>query len=136
MICVDGDHLTIPFVFIEEGAEKIVLTSVLHHLVDMNIDMLTTYHPKLNEQVSLLKVPHIFKKKRQRNSLISKKIDSKTHTLTCLCRMVIVHSEKVSFMKDFASRQLLLIFLFFHFGFYSHSCQGLIIGHDHAHLED
>ncbi len=79
MICVDGDHLTIPFVFIKEDAEKIVLTSVLHHLVDMNIDMLTTYHPKLNEQVSLLKVPHIFKKKRQRNSLISKKIDSKPY---------------------------------------------------------
>ena len=79
MICVDGDHLTIPFVFIKEGAEKIVLTSVLHHLVDMNIDMLTTYHPQLNEQISLLKVPSVYKKKRQRNSLISKKIDSKPY---------------------------------------------------------
>jgi hypothetical protein len=79
MICVDGDHLTIPFVFNEKDTEKIVLTSVLHHLIDMNVDMLTTYHPQLNEQISLLKVPSIYKKKRQRNSLISKKIESEPY---------------------------------------------------------
>ena len=79
MICVDGDHLTIPFVFNKEDTGKIILTSVMHHIVDMNIDMLTTYHPQLNEQIRLLKVPYIFKKKRKRNSLISKKIDLKPY---------------------------------------------------------
>ncbi|MCK4852907.1 MAG: hypothetical protein KAT31_01565 [Bacteroidales bacterium] len=79
MICVDGDHLTIPFVFNRKNTEKIVLTSVLHHLVDMNIDMLTTYHTGLNEQIRLLKVPYIYKKNRNRNSLISEKIDPKPY---------------------------------------------------------
>jgi hypothetical protein len=79
MICVEGDHITIPFVFNRHNAEKIVITTVLHHLIKMNIDMLTTYHTGLNEQIRMMKVPHIYKKKRNRDSLISKKIDHKKY---------------------------------------------------------
>jgi hypothetical protein len=51
----------------------------MHHLVKMNIEMLTTYHPALIEQMKLLKVPCILKKSRNRNSLISKKINSEPY---------------------------------------------------------
>jgi hypothetical protein len=79
LICVEGDHLTIPFVFNRENSGKIVITSVLHHVVDMKIDMLTTYNAGLIEQMRLLKVPHVYKKKRSRNSLISNEIDPKPY---------------------------------------------------------
>jgi len=79
LICVDGDHLTVPFVFNRKNAEKIVLTSVLHHIIDMNIDMVTTFHAGLIEQMKMLKVPYVYKKKRKRNSLISKKINHKPY---------------------------------------------------------
>ena len=79
MICVEGKHLTIPFVFNSSNTEKIVITTVLHHIIKMNIDMLTTYHTGLNEQIRMMKVPYIYKKKRNRDSLISKKIDHKKY---------------------------------------------------------
>ena len=79
MICVEGDHLTIPFVFNRMNTEKIVLTSVLHHIVDMNIDMLTTFHAGLNEQIRMMKVPIIIKTKKNRKSLISKRIDHRPY---------------------------------------------------------
>ncbi len=79
VICVDGNHLTIPFVFHSKNDEKIVLTTVMHHVVDMNIDMFTTFHAGLNEQMKRMKVPFIYKKKRNRDSLISKKIDHKPY---------------------------------------------------------
>ncbi len=43
MICVEGEHLTIPFLFNRPDAEKIVLTTVVHHAINMKIDMMTTY---------------------------------------------------------------------------------------------
>ena len=79
LICVDGNHMTIPFAFNRKNTEKMVLTSVLHHIVDMNVDMLTTFDPGLNEQIKMLKVPYIYKKKRNRDSLISKKIDHRPY---------------------------------------------------------
>ncbi len=79
LICVDGDHLTVPFVFNKKDAGKTVLTSVLHHIIDMKINMLTTYHPILMQQMKLLKIPIVFKKKRQRDSLISEKIDHRPY---------------------------------------------------------
>ena len=79
LICVDGDHLTVPFVFNRKDIEKIVLISVLHHIIDMNIDMVTTFHAGLIEQMKMLKVPYVYKKKRKRNSLISKKINHKPY---------------------------------------------------------
>ena len=79
LINIDGNHLMIPILFNRPDTEKIVLTTILHHVVDMKIDMLTTFHPGLNEHIRLLKVPYVFKKKRTRNSLISKKIDHKPY---------------------------------------------------------
>lgn len=75
LICVDGDHLTVPYVFNIKDAENIVLASVLHHVIDMKINMLTTYHPILIDQMKMLKIPFVFRKKRHRDSLISGKID-------------------------------------------------------------
>jgi hypothetical protein len=79
LICVDGDHLTIPFVFNKKDAEKTVLTTVLHHFIDLKIKMLTTYSAGWIEQMKLLKIPKVFKKKRCRDSLISKKIDHRPY---------------------------------------------------------
>jgi hypothetical protein len=79
LICVDGDHLSIPFVFNRENTGKIVLTTILHHIIDMDIDMLTTFNAGLIEQMKMLKIPYVYKKKRDRNSLISKKIDHKPY---------------------------------------------------------
>jgi hypothetical protein len=77
LICADGDHLLIPFVFYRENFERTVLISVLHHFIAMRMKMLTTFHPALIEQMRSLKVPRIFTKKRTRTSLISKKINHK-----------------------------------------------------------
>jgi hypothetical protein len=79
LICVDGKHLTIPFVFNREKAEKTVLTSILHHVIDMNIDMMTTYHPVFIELMKQLRVPRTYIKPRFRRSLISKKINHKPY---------------------------------------------------------
>jgi hypothetical protein len=79
LICLDGDHLTVPYVFNKKDAGKIVLTSVLHHIIDMKINMLTTYHSGLMDQMKMLKVPLVYKKKRNRDSLISKKIDHRPY---------------------------------------------------------
>ena len=79
LIRIDGNHLTVPFIFIQENAERAVLTSVLHHLIDMDVDMITTYHTGFIEQMKLLKTPYIYKKKRYRNSLVSKKIDHRPY---------------------------------------------------------
>lgn len=79
LICVDGDHMTVPFVFNDKKAEKIVLTSVMNHVIDMDIDMLTTYHSGLMDQIKMLKIPLVYKKKRNRDSLISKKIDHRPY---------------------------------------------------------
>jgi hypothetical protein len=79
MICVDGDHIRIPFVFYRNNTEKIVITTLLHHIIKMNIDMFTTFHTGLNEQIRMMKIPIIYKKKRNRDSLISKKIDHKPY---------------------------------------------------------
>ena len=80
MICIEGNHLTIPFVFNSKDNDRIVLTTVLHHIVDMKIDMLTTFHAGLNEELRRMKVPYIYKKKRNRDSLISKKINPQPYT--------------------------------------------------------
>jgi hypothetical protein len=45
----------------------------------MDIDMLTTFNAGLIEQMKMLKIPYVYKKKRDRNSLISKKIDHKPY---------------------------------------------------------
>ena len=79
LIRVDGSHLTVHFVFNLENTEKVVLTSVMHHVIDMDIDMMTTYHPGFIENLKLLKIPHVYRKKRTRNSLISKKIDHRPY---------------------------------------------------------
>jgi len=75
LICVDGDHMTIPFVFNNKDVEETVLTTVLHHIIDLNINMLTTYSVDWIDQMRMLKIPKVYKKKRYRDSLISKKID-------------------------------------------------------------
>jgi hypothetical protein len=77
LICVDGNNLTIPYVFNRKDQEKTVLVTALHHLIDMNVDMLTIYHPGFIEGMKSLRVPRTFIKKRQRNSLISNQIDHK-----------------------------------------------------------
>lgn len=79
LICADGDHLTVPFVFYGKNIEKIVLTSVLHHIINMKINMLTIYNADLIEQMKMLKIPGVYKKKRRRDSLISKKIDHRPY---------------------------------------------------------
>jgi len=78
-ICVDGDHLTVPFVFNRENTGKTVLTTVLHHVIDLKINMLTTYSAGWIEQMKMLKIPKVYKKKRYRDSLISKKIDHRPY---------------------------------------------------------
>ena len=70
LICVDGNHLMIPFVFNREHTERTVITSVLHHVIDMDIDMMTTYHPGFIELMKGLRVPIAYIKTRYRNSLI------------------------------------------------------------------
>jgi len=75
LICVDGDHLTVPFVFNKKNTGSVVISSVLHHVIDMKIDMFTTYSAGWIEQMKMLKIPCVYKKKRYRDSLISKKID-------------------------------------------------------------
>jgi hypothetical protein len=79
LICVDGDHLLVPFVFYRKDSGNTVLISVLHHLINMKMRMMTTYHPGLIEQMKRMKVPRIFAKKRIRTSLISKKINHETY---------------------------------------------------------
>jgi hypothetical protein len=79
LICVDGNHLMIPFVFNRENTESTVITSVLHHVIDMGIDMMTTYHPGFIELMKRLRVPIAYIKTRSRNSLISKKIKHKPY---------------------------------------------------------
>ena len=70
----------IPFVFNREHTERTVITSVLHHVIDMDIDMMTTYHPGFIELMKGLRVPIAYIKTRYRNSLISKKIKHKPYT--------------------------------------------------------
>jgi hypothetical protein len=79
LICVDGNHLTIPFVFHRGNTERTVFKSILHHVINMDIDMMTTYHPGFIELMKGLRVPNAYTKTRYRNSLISKKIKHKPY---------------------------------------------------------
>ena len=74
LLCADGRQLNIPFVFYREETGKTVLISAMHHLIAMKMDMFTTFHPDLIRQMKTLKVPCVYRKKRRRDSLISKKI--------------------------------------------------------------
>lgn len=72
MLSIRGKNLKIPYVYFEKGYEIYVLELVYRHMLKMNLDMLTVFHPILVQVIKNGKTPFFKKRKFKRHYIIGK----------------------------------------------------------------
>lgn len=72
ILAVRGDNLKVPYAYFDALYTEAILQVIYRHMLDMNLDMLTVFHPKLVEHLKKKKSPFFLKRGFQRHYIVSK----------------------------------------------------------------
>lgn len=75
MVTVRNNNLTVPYVFLKEGMEPVLVKFLFNTMLDYQLNILTVFHPALSEEIRKSKSPFLFKKKILRPYFIPKTLD-------------------------------------------------------------
>lgn len=81
---IRDNHLSIPYSYFDGKHAEQILYVIGYHMIEMDIDMFTTYNEDLIRNLSDTKFPYLYKSKTSRSSLISKKFKSEDLDNYCL----------------------------------------------------
>lgn len=72
MLAVRGDNLKVPYAYFDELYTAAIMQVIYQHMIDMDLDMLTVFHPNLVEHLKTNKSPFFLKRDFQRHYIVSK----------------------------------------------------------------
>ncbi|MCP4441605.1 MAG: GNAT family N-acetyltransferase [Aureispira sp.] len=72
ILTVRGDNLKVPYAYFNALHSDTVMQVIYQHMIDMDLDMVTVFHPKLVEHLKANKSPFFLKRDFQRHYIISK----------------------------------------------------------------
>lgn len=75
ILSIRNKNMKIPYFYCEKGKEAEVLKVIYKHLIDLNLDMLTVFHPALVDCIQQQSSPFFLKRPFQRHYIIGKVLE-------------------------------------------------------------
>ncbi|MEM7373067.1 MAG: GNAT family N-acetyltransferase [Bacteroidota bacterium] len=84
IFAIRDTHLKLPYAYFSEADSELVLKVILHHMLQMRLDMLTVYHPVLTQAIRQYSTPFYLTRPFSRHYLISTRFEAglRTHART------------------------------------------------------